>query len=265
MLHTEPPHSLLVADLHLCDSRPQTSRLFLDFLAHTAIHAESLYILGDLFEYWLGDDTLHLTLNQRIAEALSVLADKGTAIYFMHGNRDFLVAEQFARTCRATLLADPKLVNLHGTSSLLMHGDTLCTDDADYLTFRKQVRDPDWQNQFLAQPLSARAAIARQARSQSESAKQGKTAAIMDVSNEAVATVLRQFRFPRLIHGHTHRPALHTMTIEDHVCERWVLPDWFNGGGFLRCDAQGCKLVSLPATSDYEPAHDHTARDDTAL
>lgn len=250
MPQKQSPHSLLVADLHLCDSRPVISRLFIDFLVNTATRADSLFILGDLFEYWLGDDTLHLPLNQCVSEALGWLAEQGTTIYFMHGNRDFLIAEQFAQTCHATLLTDPQVVDLHGTASLLMHGDTLCTDDADYLNFRKQVRNADWQTQFLAQPLSARVAIAQQARSQSESAKQEKTAAIMDVNDEAVAAVLRQYHYPRLIHGHTHRPALHTLTIDNHVCERWVLPDWFNGGGFLHCDAQGCKLVNLTALPD---------------
>lgn len=242
---TNPPHSLFISDLHLCDSRSEMSRLFFDFLQTTAIHADALYILGDLFEYWLGDDTLDAPLNQQVCMQLRQLADSGVSVYFMHGNRDFLIAGQFAHACQATLLADPTLVDLYGTPSLLMHGDTLCTDDINYLAFRAQVRDPNWQSQFLAQPIASRINFAQQARARSESAKQEKTADIMDVNDDAVAAVLRQHLYPRLIHGHTHRPARHTITLDDYCCERWVLPDWYHHGGYLRCDAQGCQLVSL--------------------
>ena len=244
------PHSLFVADLHLCDSRPETGRLFIDFLTHIAPHADGLYILGDLFEYWLGDDTLDAPLHRHIAVALSALAGTGTAVYFMHGNRDFLIAGQFARSCRAQLLNDPTLIDLYGTSSLLMHGDTLCTDDVEYLKFREQVRDPEWQTQFLSQTLPARTALAEQARYRSESAKQEKTAAIMDVNDATVAAALRQYHYPRLIHGHTHRPARHVVTLDQHPCERWVLPDWYNGGGYLHCSASGCELIDLTASDE---------------
>ena len=245
MITAVTPHSLFIADLHLCTSRTATSRLFFDFLTETAVHAEALYILGDLFEYWLGDDSLDLPLHQQVCAALSRLGNSGVSIYFMHGNRDFLLAGQFANACHATLLADPTLVNLYGTSSLLMHGDTLCTDDVGYLAFRKQVRDPEWQTQFLAQPLDTRIAVAQQARSQSEAAKQEKTAAIMDVNMATVTEVLRQYHYPRLIHGHTHRPALHSIDIDGHISQRWVLADWYERGGYLRCDAQGCQLLNL--------------------
>lgn len=238
-------HSLFISDLHLCDSRPEISRLFFDFLQNTAIHADALYILGDLFEYWLGDDTLDGPLNQQVSLALRQLADSGAAVYFMHGNRDFLIATQFADACHAQLLTDPSLVDLYGTPTLLMHGDTLCTDDVSYLAFRAQVRDPQWQNQFLAQPLAARISIAQQARAQSESSKQEKATEIMDVNTVAVHETLRQHGYPRLIHGHTHRPAQHHIDIDDHHCQRWVLPDWYDKGGYLRCDALGCQFVSL--------------------
>lgn len=244
------PHSLFVADLHLCDSRPETGRRFIDFLTHIAPHADGLYILGDLFEYWLGDDTLDAPLHRHIAAALSALASTGTAVYFMHGNRDFLIAGQFARSCGAQLLNDPTLIDLYGASSLLMHGDTLCTDDVEYLKFREQVRDPEWQTQFLSQTLPARTALAEQARNRSESAKQEKTAAIMDVNDAAVAAALRQYHYPRLIHGHTHRPARHLVTLDQRTCERWVLPDWYNGGGYLHCSASGCELIDLTASDE---------------
>ncbi|HET9112873.1 MAG TPA: UDP-2,3-diacylglucosamine diphosphatase [Burkholderiales bacterium] len=239
------PHSLMVADLHLCDSRPDTTRLFIDFLEQTAPHADALYILGDLFEYWLGDDTLDAPLHRRIAAALSRLAGTGTVVYFMHGNRDFLIAGQFARSCRGQLLDDPTLADLYGTSTLLMHGDTLCTDDVEYLKFREQVRNPGWQEQFLAQSLQTRIELAEQARHRSESAKQEKAAAIMDVNGDTVAATLRRYDYPRLVHGHTHRPGRHVITLDQHACERWVLPDWYNGGGYLQCDARGCELFDL--------------------
>lgn len=238
-------HSLFISDLHLCDSRPEMSRLFFEFLQTTALHAQALYILGDLFEYWLGDDTLDAPLNQQVCLALRHLADSGVAVYFMHGNRDFLIAAQFADACHATLLADPSLIDMYGTPTLLMHGDTLCTDDVSYLAFRAQVRDPHWQSQFLAQPLAARIALAQQARSQSESAKQGKSTEIMDVNADAVQEILRQYAYPRLIHGHTHRQALHNLSVDGHPSQRWVLPDWYEHGGYLRCDTQQCQFVSL--------------------
>lgn len=242
---TATPHSLFISDLHLCDSRPAISRLFFEFLQTTAIHAEALYILGDLFEYWLGDDTLDAPLNQQVCAALCQLAERGVAVYFMHGNRDFLIAERFAHACHATLLADPTLINLYGTPTLLMHGDTLCTDDVSYLAFRAQVRDPDWQTRFLAQPLATRISMAQQVRAQSESAKQEKATEIMDVNTDAVSAALRQHAYPRLIHGHTHRTALHELEIDGHHCQRWVLPDWYDNGGYLRCDAQACQFASL--------------------
>jgi len=238
-------HSLFISDLHLSDSRPAISRLFFDFLQQTAIHADALYILGDLFEYWLGDDTLDAPLNQQVCRELRQLADSGVNVYFMHGNRDFLIAERFASACHATLLADPALVNLYGTPTLLMHGDTLCTDDVKYLAFRTQVHDPNWQNQFLAQPLAARISMAQQARAQSESDKQEKSTEIMDVNDDAVREILRQHHYPRLIHGHTHRSAQHTVSLDGRACQRWVLPDWYDNGGYLRCDAHTCQFASL--------------------
>ncbi|MFA5171618.1 MAG: UDP-2,3-diacylglucosamine diphosphatase [Sulfuriferula sp.] len=238
-------HSLFISDLHLCESRPQINQQFFDFLTQTAIHADALYILGDLFEYWLGDDTLDQPLNQQVAAALRQLADTGVKLYFMHGNRDFLIAQNFATLSGATLLPDPSLIDLYGTPTLLMHGDTLCTDDVKYLAFRDQVRNPAWQHQLLAQPLATRIALAQQAREQSESDKQGKSSEIMDVNNAAVTAVLSKHDYPRLIHGHTHRSAVHTYNIDGHVCQRWVLTDWYEHGGYLRCDADGCQLTQL--------------------
>ncbi|NOT18075.1 MAG: UDP-2,3-diacylglucosamine diphosphatase [Sulfuriferula sp.] len=242
-------HSLFISDLHLCESRPHINQLFFAFLTQTAIHADALYILGDLFEYWLGDDTLDQHLNQQVALSLRQLVDGGVSVYFMHGNRDFLIAQQFALSSGAQLLSDPTLIDLYGTPTLLMHGDTLCTDDVKYLAFRDQVRDPQWQQQFLAQTIATRIAIAQQARDLSESAKQEKSVEIMDVNDTAVAQVLRTQHYPRLIHGHTHRPDVHTHIVDGHECQRWVLTDWYQQGGYLRCDADACvakRITSQP-------------------
>lgn len=238
------PHSLFISDLHLCESRPQISRLFFDFLKTHARNAEALYILGDLFESWVGDDD-ETSLSRSVVEALRSLSDSGVTVYLMHGNRDFLLARPFADASGARLLADPTMMDIYGQPTLLMHGDTLCTDDAAYLAFRAQVRDPAWQAGFLAQPLAKRHAMAQQARNQSEQAKQGKTAAIMDVNQQAVIEILREYAYPRLIHGHTHRPARHDLQVDGHACERWVLQDWYDSGGYLRCDAEGCSAHSL--------------------
>lgn len=240
----ECAHSLFISDLHLCDSRPQISRLFFEFLETRARSAEALYILGDLFESWVGDDE-DTPLSRSVAGALRRLSDCGLAVYLMHGNRDFLLAQQFADASGAHLLADPTLLDLYGQPTLLMHGDTLCTDDKPYLAFRAQVRDVAWQTGFLALPLAVRRTMAQQARSQSEHDKQEKSAAIMDVNQQAVIEILREYAYPRLIHGHTHRPAHHELQVDGHACERWVLPDWYDSGGYLCCDATGCSAHPL--------------------
>lgn len=240
----ECAHSLFISDLHLCDSRPQISRLFFEFLETHARSAEALYILGDLFESWVGDDE-DTPLSRSVVGALRRLSDHGVAVYLMHGNRDFLLAQQFSDASGAHLLADPTLLDLYGQPTLLMHGDTLCTDDKSYLAFRAQVRDPAWQAGFLAQSLAVRRTMAQQARSQSEHAKQEKAAAIMDINQQAVIEILREYAYPRLIHGHTHRPARHDLQVDGHACERWVLPDWYDSGGYLRCDAAGCSAHPL--------------------
>lgn len=232
--------SLFISDLHLAEDRPAMAGLFLRFLADTAASATNLFILGDLFEFWVGDDTLDEPLNRDVADALSRLADAGTSISVMHGNRDFLVAEGFVAATRSRLLADPALLSLHGVRTLLMHGDTLCTDDHDYQRFRAHVHDPAIQRQFLALPLAARRQQVGQARARSEQQKQLKSAQIMDVAQAAVAAAFRSSGYPpRLIHGHTHRPARHELVVDGHRCERWVLADWYREGEYLRVDADG--------------------------
>ncbi len=235
-----------IADLHLCESRPRVTERFYRFLEETAQNADALYILGDLFETWVGDDDQVSPLHHETAKRLQHLNTLGVPVLFMHGNRDFLLAGRYAGLCGMKLLADPTLIDLYGTSTLLMHGDTLCTGDTAYLAFRQQVRDFDWQQAFLAQPLAARKAQAMAARAQSESVKQEKSAEIMDVDAEEVARVLARHAYPRLIHGHTHRPAQHRLSVDGHECERWVVPDWYARWGYVVCSSAGCELVVNP-------------------
>lgn len=240
-------HSIFISDLHLCPTRPLINRIFFDFLRGPATQAEALYILGDLFEYWAGDDDDD-PFNASVLNALRKLADRGVALYLMHGNRDFLIGEHFAAITSAKLLPDPTLLNLYGTTTLLMHGDTLCTDDVRYQKFRAEVRTSKWQQNFLAQTLAARRQIVAGLRADSTKEKKLKTEAIMDVTVAAVETELRNHGYPRLIHGHTHRPALHQHVVDGHKCERWVLSDWYTSGSYLQCDEQGCRVIQLPST-----------------
>jgi len=234
-----------ISDLHLCDSRPDINRVFFEFLRGPARAAESLYILGDLFEYWAVDDDLDDPFNRSVAAALAEYSRAGIPLKFMHGNRDFLLNGEFARTCGGTLLDDPHTLDLFGASTLLMHGDTLCTDDLDYQKFRIQVRNPNWQKGFLALPLEQRKRQIEAVRQTSESEKTRKAPEIMDVNQGAVERVLREHAYPRLIHGHTHRPARHIHRVDGRNCERWVLSDWYRAGSYLRCDERGCTPVEL--------------------
>ncbi|MDQ3259782.1 MAG: UDP-2,3-diacylglucosamine diphosphatase [Pseudomonadota bacterium] len=238
--------TLFISDLHLCASRPRIKQLFFDFLQSAARKADQLYILGDFFEYWAGDDDIEDPFNRSIVSALAALTSSGVAVYLMHGNRDFLIGEAFCQASGARLLSDPSLIELNGARTLLMHGDTLCTDDVEYQNFRKQVRDPRWQRQFLSQPLEQRKAIIADLRRRSETEKQMKSIDIMDVTPASVEAALREHIYPRLIHGHTHRPALHHHQVDGKECERWVLTDWYQHGGYLRCDANGLKAIRIP-------------------
>lgn len=239
-------HSLFISDLHLCDSRQNITQAFIAFLQKTAIKAQSLYILGDLFEYWPGDDAIHTGLHQATIHALNHLNQQGVTIFLMHGNRDFLLGEGFAKAAGATLLPDPSLLHLYGKPVLLSHGDALCTDDVDYQQFRQQVRSEQWQNQFLGQPLSHRIAYIEALRAKSAEEKSHKSMSIMDVNAQAVASLLRENHYPPLfIHGHTHRPHQHFITLDGQTCERWVLGDWYEQGSYLRLDADGCQSQSL--------------------
>lgn len=239
------PHTLLISDLHLCPTRPHINQLFERFVQDIAPGAEALYILGDFFEYWAGDDDLADAFHVWVTSLLAALANKGVHIYIMHGNRDFLMGPPFMQAAHASFITDPALIDLYGTSTLLMHGDTLCTDDVEYQKFRLMVRAPQYQQAVLAKPLAERKAMIEALRKKSEEEKAYKSEAIMDVNADAVAQALRAHHYPRLIHGHTHRPGRHAHEVDGKLCERWVLPDWYESGGYLRCDANGCEAHSV--------------------
>ena len=239
------PHTLFISDLHLSPDTPEATGTLLHFLRHTAPAADALYVLGDLFEYWIGDEGLAQPFAQEVARAFRGLSTDGVPVYFMHGNRDFLLGERFALSSGMKLLADPTTVDLYGTRTVLMHGDTLCSDDVEYQKFRAMVRDPAWQQAFLAKPLDERVRMAREVRGKSEHAKQVKDVSIMDVTPATVEAAFRAHNYARLIHGHTHRPARHDHQIDGHGCERWVLADWYDHGSYLLCDAGGCRHQPL--------------------
>jgi UDP-2,3-diacylglucosamine hydrolase len=234
-----------ISDLHLTPERPAPVRLFERFMDHVAPQARALYILGDFFEAWVGDDDLALPFHTEIALRIKQLVDSGVAVFFLPGNRDFLAGHELAHASGWTPLPDPTYIDLHGTLTLISHGDAYCTDDVAYQAFRKQVRNQGWQAQFLAKPLDERRAIAKSIREQSEHAKAGKKPDIMDVNAEAVYSAFLETGLRRIIHGHTHRPAQHMLSINEQPCERWVLPDWYETGGYLSCDSGGCQLETV--------------------
>jgi UDP-2,3-diacylglucosamine hydrolase len=236
---------LFISDVHLSEDRPEINRIFFDFLRRSAGTAAALYILGDLFDYWAGDDDCDDPFNKKVIEAIAALTTSGVPVCFMHGNRDFLAGAGFARQAGLTIIGDPTLINLFGTPTLLSHGDTLCTDDHEYMMFRQQIRSEHWASDFLAKPLKERKALIGGLRRQSEDEKRGKTAAIMDVNALAAETELRANGYPRLIHGHTHRPARHDHLVDGHHCERWVLADWYERGSVLVCDENGCHTEAV--------------------
>jgi UDP-2,3-diacylglucosamine hydrolase len=237
-----PGRTLFISDLHLDESRPGIVEHFERFLESVAPGADALYILGDLFEYWVGDDALTLPFPARIAARLRGAAAR-VPIRFMHGNRDFIAAAGFAEGTGAALIADPTEIDLYGTRTLLLHGDTLCTEDAAYQAFRKQVRDPRWQAAALARPIAERIAIAQDMRLKSEGAKQGKSMAIMDVAPGAVEQAFRESGCTQMIHGHTHRPARHVYQVDGIERVRWVLADWYDRGSYLEATSAGVRSV----------------------
>ncbi|MBI5438700.1 MAG: UDP-2,3-diacylglucosamine diphosphatase [Nitrosomonadales bacterium] len=245
------PHSLFISDLHLGADQPHSMAAFKRFIATLAPQepgrrAEALYILGDLFDYWAGDDDLDDPFHAQVTASLRSLETHGTKVYLLHGNRDLLMGEALADACQATLLNDPALIDLYGTPTLLSHGDLLCTGDTEYQRYRAEVDDANFQQQFLAKPLAERKAYIAQLRSRSTAEKQSKDSAIMDVNDAAVAALLREHGYPRLIHGHTHRQGRHEHCVDGHSCERWVLGDWNDKANALRCDSSGMRWETIP-------------------
>jgi len=238
-------YSLFISDLHLSADHAHSRKIFQHFINTLTPEVEALYILGDLFEYWAGDDDLDAPFHTEIINNLHGLSARGTNLYLMHGNRDLLMGEDLAQAASATLINDPVLLDLYGTPTLLSHGDTLCTDDIEYQKFRTMVHSKKFQEEFLAQPLVERKTYIEKLRRQSDAAKQNKASEIMDVNDEAVATLLRDYNYPRLIHGHTHRPNRHEHMVDNHLCERWVLSDWDQQPTALRCDATGCRTITV--------------------
>ena len=241
--------TLFVSDLHLHAARPAITELFLRFLREEAAHAEALYILGDLFEAWLGDDADD-ALSGEVRAALSALAAGGVALSLMRGNRDFLFGPRLAAETGARLLPDPCVVSLYGEPTLLMHGDLLCSDDRAYLAFRAQVREPAWQQQFLAMPLAERAAYAARARAASSQhqaglIKQGELENITDANAATIEQTMARYGVRRMIHGHTHRPAIHSLRVNGGLAQRIVLGDWYEQGSVLRVSPEGFALTRL--------------------
>ena len=232
------PLILFVSDLHLAPQAPGVSRIFLDFLAGRARSAEQLFILGDLFEAWPGDDCLdeaEEALAAKIVAALHALSSAGVALSLMHGNRDFLLGDRFIARSGARLLPDPYVLSLPAWQFVLTHGDALCTDDHEYQEFRTLVRQADWQAAFLARPLAERKEKVRALRRQSESAKRDKASYLMDVNPGATDDFLRAHGYATLIHGHTHRPATHEHIVDGIHVERWVMADWREDEGECLC------------------------------
>jgi len=246
------PTTLFISDLHLDPDRPEITRRFRQFLQDEARTAQALYILGDLFETWIGDDD-DAPLVQEIAASLRAVHEAGVPVFFIHGNRDFLLGHDYAARAGMRLLTDPAVIMLYGEPVLLMHGDTLCTDDVTYQEFRAQSRTPGWREAMLAQPLAARRMLAGQARDASKTHQKAlKTEnraqfeTITDVAQRTVESTFIRYGIKTLIHGHTHRPAVHTVMADDTQCTRIVLGDWYEQGSVLRVDMDGYQLQALP-------------------
>ncbi len=237
--------TLFISDLHLDPSRPEITELFMAFLQR-ARGADGLYILGDLFEAWIGDDD-DAAIAQTVRAGLQSLAADGVPVFLMRGNRDFLLGETFEHQSGCRLLVDPTVIDLYGERTLLMHGDLLCTDDIEYQRFRAKVHDPAWQQAVLAKPLAERREMASTLRGESLRANAGKQAELMDVNPHSVENTMREQGVRRLIHGHTHRPAIHDFVLDGAPARRIVLGDWYDQGSMLRCGPQGCELITLPA------------------
>jgi UDP-2,3-diacylglucosamine hydrolase len=235
---------LFISDLHLDPARPEAIDDFVAFAATKARRAEALYILGDLFEAWIGDDDDDPGLKP-IVDAIAELTRSGTRCLFMHGNRDFLVGRALADATGMRLLGEFERIELFGEAVLLTHGDLLCTDDVRYQELRRELRTPAWQGEFLGKPLEERRRIAAGLREMSRTEMAAKSDEIMDVNDEAVRETMRRFDVRLMLHGHTHRPAIHRFDLDGQAAARIVLNDWYGPGGYVRWDAEGPKQEAL--------------------
>ena len=241
--------TLFISDLHLEADRPEIGEQFLDFLDEEAADAEALYILGDFFEYWVGDDDPD-EYYASIKRSLRAFTDSGVPTYFMHGNRDFMIGETFAEETGVTILPDPYPLDLFGKRVLLSHGDALCTDDTEYQKVRTMTRNPDWQAMILAKPLEERIAIAKQARARSQDRNKTLSESIVDVNADAVRQTISEYGVEILLHGHTHRPGIHGVEVDDRFAKRVVLGDWYDQGSVVRWDEDGVELSAIPRQAD---------------
>lgn len=235
-----------IADLHLSPEHPEIIQLFVGFLQQQAQenNLDALYILGDLFEAWIGDDFIPPGMDVVVA-GLKQFTQTGIKTCVMHGNRDFLLGETFANETGCQLLPEYQVIDLYGTPTLLMHGDLLCSDDVDYMNFRQMVRNEQWQNDFLNKPVAERIAIAQSARKESQQKTQQLANEIMDVNRDTVINTMSQWQVTQLIHGHTHRPNSHELVVNGTAAKRIVLGDWYEQGSVLECNQTGCTLRSL--------------------
>lgn len=237
--------TLVIADLHLNEQEPAITAGFLRFIQEQAVHASQLYILGDFFDYWIGDDD-PAPLHKTVADALKALSECGVKIFFIHGNRDFLLGARYAKQCGMTLLPQTQVIEAEGQRILILHGDTLCTDDTDYQHYRKRVHTKWIQRLFLWLPLSVRLKIAKKMRAGSQSANQQKTEAIMDVNQGAVIDTFRQYKTQWMIHGHTHRPAVHDICIDGETHLRGVLGAWHSQGSAFKITPDDISPIFFP-------------------
>lgn len=240
-----------ISDLHLEEEKPALTRFFFDFLQLISPTAESLYILGDFFEVWIGDDE-QTPLQRDVANRLHRLSDNGASIFLMHGNRDFLIGTSYAEQCGAELIHEPYPITLAGRKALLMHGDSLCTDDQQYMKFRQMTRDSAWQQQVLKRPLPDRKVMARQLRQMSEAKNQGKSMEIMDVAQATVENLFIKEDIDLLVHGHTHRPAVHKLTVRSQSVQRIVLGDWGDSTWYGKAEGDRFELLKIESSSQAE-------------
>ena len=236
--------TLFLSDIHLEESRTDITAQFVSYLEQITDHTDRLFIVGDLFEAWIGDDAPG-AIGQEIIDTLAALTQRGVKGFFTHGNRDFLVGDKFSQLTGFSLLEEECIIDCYGQSVLLLHGDTLCTDDVEYQALRTMVRNPDWQKQILELDVDQRITLAQQMRKTSQEEMQNKTEQIMDVNQVAVEETLRKYDVTTMLHGHTHRPNVHEFESNKQICTRIVLGDWYTQGSVLEWSEQGYELRTL--------------------